>query len=202
VGLLAPLAGVLLFGLAVAVGSLLAPETALAELALFRVEQSWHNSPTPPVTVPGGAGMYQAYIQPYLTKTTMGAYIFPAAKATVEAGNPVGGKFTLPQSFIDYSGTFTITPWTGRSGYTTIKPPVYYAGPGVFRPNNTYTGSTATRVVFPTTGGNPAPNYATGSPVTSTTTFNGRYDFSRVGSINVTLRRHVQNLLPPGGEPL
>ncbi len=33
VGLLAPLAGVLLFGLAVAAGSLLAPETALASAA-------------------------------------------------------------------------------------------------------------------------------------------------------------------------
>jgi hypothetical protein len=57
---------------AVAVGSLLTPATATAELALFRVEQRWHNFPNPPVTTPGGAGMYQGYIQPYTTKTTMG----------------------------------------------------------------------------------------------------------------------------------
>jgi hypothetical protein len=129
--------------------------------------------------------MYQAYIQPYLTKTAMGAdYIYPAPKAIVEAGNPIGGAFTLPQSFITYSGTFTITPKTGWPGYTTVTRSVYYHGPGVFGPNHGATGPT--RVVFPTTMGNPYPNYATGNPVTSTTTFDGRYDFSRAGSINVT----------------
>jgi hypothetical protein len=62
----------------------------------------------------------------------------------------------------------------------------YYNGPGKFGPNN---GSTASnvRVVFPTTGGNRSQyNYGSGNPVTATTTFDGRYDFSRAGSINVT----------------
>jgi hypothetical protein len=50
---------------AVAVVSLLVPEAAPADTALFRVEQRWHNFPNPPVTTPGGAGMYQFFIQPY-----------------------------------------------------------------------------------------------------------------------------------------
>jgi hypothetical protein len=99
VGLLAPLAGVLLLGLAVAAGSLLVAGSALADLQLFRVEQSWHNFPNPPVTTPGGAGMYQWYIQPYTFRHPNGNYCYPAGYATVEPGNPVGGAFTLPQSF-------------------------------------------------------------------------------------------------------
>jgi hypothetical protein len=186
VGLLAPLAGVLLFGLAVGAGSLLAPETALADTALFRVEQSWHNFPNPALTTPGGAGMYQAYIQPFVPLTWMGNYYYPPARAIVEPGNPIGGKFTLPSRFIDYSFVLTaphqiLTTWPG---YWTRVHSVYYNGPGVFGPNHGATGPT--RIVFPTTMGNPIPNYATGNPATSTTTFDGRYDFSRAGSINVT----------------
>ncbi|MBW2693901.1 MAG: PEP-CTERM sorting domain-containing protein [Deltaproteobacteria bacterium] len=187
VGLLSPLASVLLFGLAVGAGSLLAPETALADTALFRVEQSWHNFPNPAVTTPGGAGMYQAYIQPYVTKTMMGTeYLYPPATAIVEPGNPIGGKFTLPQSFITYSQTPYSCSECGRftPGYTTITHSVYYNGPGVFGPNHGATGPT--RVVFPTTGGNSYPNYGLGAPVTPTTTFNGLYDLSRGGSITVT----------------
>jgi hypothetical protein len=72
----------------------------------------------------------------------------------------------------------------------------YYNGPGKFRPNNGATGPT--RIVFPTTMGNPYPtytstyqkwingNYGDGDPVTPTTTFDGRYDLSRGGSITVT----------------
>jgi hypothetical protein len=171
---------------AVAVGSLLAPETALADTALFRVEQRWHNFPNPPVTTPGGAGMDQGYIQPHLTKTAMGAeYLYPPGIAIVEPGNPIGGAFTLPTGFIGLIGTYSITPKTGWPGYTTITYVSYYNGPGKFGPNH---GSTASnvRVIFPTTGGNPIPNYRPGDPLTPTTTFNGRYDFSRAGTINVT----------------
>jgi hypothetical protein len=184
VGLLAPLASVLLFGLAVGAGSLLAPEAALADTALFRVEQRWHNFPNPPVTTPGGAGMDQGYIQPYTTRTAPGEYIYPPATAIVEPGNPIGGKFTLPTGFINVTGTNSITPKTGWPGYTTITYTDYYNGPGVFEPNHGATGPT--RVVFPTTQGNPYPNYGTGNPVTPTTTFDGRYDISRAGTINVT----------------
>jgi hypothetical protein len=185
VGLLAPLASVLLFGLAVGVGSLLAPETALADTALFRVEQSWHNFPNPAVTTPGGAGMYQGYILPYYLDTPAGRYLDPPATAIVEPGNPVGGKFTLPQSFITFSDVGTLTPKTAWPGYTTTYYYIGYNGPGKFQPNF---GSTASnlRLVFPTTGGNPTPNWGLGSPVTPTTTFSGRYDISRGGSINVT----------------
>jgi hypothetical protein len=184
VGLLAPLAGVLLFGLAVGAGSLLAPETALANTALFRVERQFFGAPLPPATTPGGAGRYQAYIQPYTFRDGMGNYYYPPAEAIVEPGNPVGAKFTLPQSFFSYDGTFKITPKTGWPGYTTVTRSAYYNGPGHFGPNKGATGPT--RIVFPTTMGNPYPNFGTGNPVTATTTFDGLYDFDRAGSINVT----------------
>ena len=160
--------------------------SAPAELALFRVEQRWHNAPNPPVTTPGGAGMYQAYIQPYLTQTALGEYIHPPGIAIVEPGNPIGGAFTLPMGFINFSGTYSITPNIGWPGYSTITYVSYYNGPGKFGSNNLYGATAPTRVVFPTTMGNPTPNYGLGNPVTPTTTFDGRYDMSRGGSIHVT----------------
>jgi hypothetical protein len=182
---------------AVAVRSLLAPETALADTALFRVEQRWHNSPNPAVTSPGGAGMYQGYIQPYYVDTTAGNYLDPPATAIVEPGNPIGGAFTLPQSFITYTGSYTGSgPKTRYPGYITQSYWSYYNGPGKFGPNNGATGPT--RIVFPTTMGNPYPTYTStyqkwingndgdGDPVTPTTTFDGQYDMSRGGSITVT----------------
>ncbi len=196
VGLLAPLAGVLWFGLAVAAGSLLAAGSALAEKALFRVEQRWHKFPNPPVTTPGGAGMYQGYIYPYYLDTPAGNYLDPPATAIVEPGNPIGGAFTLPSGFIRFTGTSSCSScWP--QGYTTTTFWSYYNGPGKFGPNH---GSTASnvRVVFPTTMGNPYPTYTStyrkwingndgdGSPITPTTTFDGRYDMSRGGSITVT----------------
>jgi hypothetical protein len=172
-----------LAGFAVAAGSLFISGSALADTALFRIEQKWHNFPGPPVTSPGGAGLYEGYIIPYVTKSQMGGYLYPAATASVAPGNPVGAAFTLPTGFFTYQGTFMITPKTGWPGYTTITYVDYYNGPGKFQPNNT-TGPT--RIVFPTTGGNPVPNYGLGNPQTPTTTFSGRYDGSRAGSINVT----------------
>jgi len=184
VGLLAPLTGVLWFGLAVAAGSVLAPETALADTALFRVEQRWHTFPWPAVT-PGGAGMDQGYIQPNTTRTRKGEYLYAPATAVVAPGNPIGGAFTLPQSFLTFSVVGTLTPKTAWPGFTTTYYYIGYNGPGKFQPNF---GSSASqlRLVFPTTGGNPTPNYGLGSPLTPTTTFGGRYDMSRRGSINVT----------------
>jgi hypothetical protein len=187
-----------LVAFAVGAGSLLAPETALAAKELFRVERSWHNSPNPPVTTPGGAGMYQGYIQPYLTKNKAGTkYLYPPGTAIVEPGNPIGGAFTLPQSFITLIGTYSISccPWWDP-GYTTRTYVSYYNGPGKFGPNHGATGPT--RIVFPTTMGNPYPtyngtamkwtggNHGDGNPVIPTTTFDGRYDLSRGGSISVT----------------
>ena len=187
---------VVFVALAVAAGSLLVAGPAPAELALFRVEQRWHNFPAPPVTTPGGAGMYQGYIQPYLTKTaTGGAYLYPPGTAVVEPGNPIGGAFTLPSGVITFTGTlFISSPY--YPGYTTISYLSYYNGPGKFGPNKGATGPT--RIVFPTTNGNPYPtytstyqrwingNYGDGDPVTPTTTFSGLYDMSRGGSITVT----------------
>jgi len=171
----------LLVAVAVGAGSLLFAGTALAETALFRVERAFHNFPNPAVTSPGNAGHYTAY---YATPSAMGGYVYSAAKATVEPGNPVGGAFTLPQSFFGWSGDNTITPKTGWPGYTTITHSNYFNGPGHFGPNNG--PSAPSRVVFPTTGGNPYPNYGSGNPVTSTTTWGGQYDFDRAGSIQVT----------------
>jgi hypothetical protein len=182
---------------AVAAGSLLAPEPAPADLALFRVERRWYDSPNPPVTTPGGAGMYQGYILPYYVDTPHGNYLDPPATAIVEPGNPIGGTFTLPQSFITFTGTSTTDAKTAWPGYTTTTFWSYYNGPGKFGPNH---GSTASnlRVVFPTTMGNPYPTYTPthrkwingndgyGDPITPTTTFDGRYDLSRGGSITVT----------------
>ena len=139
---------------AVAVGSLLAPESALAEQpesALFRIEQRWHNSPNPAVT-PGGAGMYQGYIYPYYVDAKWGFYFHPPATAMVAPGNPIGGAFTLPQGFLTSYTTCSFCP--DRPGYQTTTFVDYYNGPGKFGPNH---GSTASnvRVVFPTTNGEP-----------------------------------------------
>ena len=177
--------GILVFvACAVAAGSLLVAGSALADTALFRVEQRWHTFPNPPVTT-GGAGMEQGYLQPSTTRTMMGAYRYPPPKAVVEPGNPIGGAFTLPQSFHQFSSVKTYTQMTAWPGYTTTYYYIGYNGPGKFQPNF---GSTASnlRLVFPTTGGNPTPNYGLGSPLTPTTTFDGRYDMSRGGSIHVT----------------
>jgi hypothetical protein len=172
-----------------AAGSLLAAGSALADLQLFRVQQSWHNKPNPPVTSFGGAGKYVAWIQPYITKSYPGGpgkeYLYPPGVATVEPGNNVGDAFSLPTaSFLDLIGTYTITPKTGWEGYTTRSYISYYNGPVKFGP--THGATTPLHLVFPTEDGNAYPNYGLGKPVTPTETFGGRYDFERVGSINVT----------------
>jgi len=171
--------------------------SALADTALFRVEQRWYNSPDPPVTTPGGAGMDQAYIYPYYVDTPAGNYLDPPATAIVEPGNPVGGAFTLPQSFIRSTEPYYTHFKSVRTpGYTTTWFRSYYNGPGKFAPSHGATGPT--RIVFPTTMGNPYPTYTStyrkwingndgnGDPVTPTSTFDGRYDMSRGGSITVT----------------
>jgi hypothetical protein len=118
-------------------------------------------------------------------RTKKGEYLYPPPTAVVAPGNPIGGAFTLPQSFLTFSDVGTLTPRTAWPGYTTTYYYIGYNGPGKFQPNF---GSTASqlRLVFPTTGGNPTPNYGVGLPLTPTTTFSGRYDISRGGSINVT----------------
>jgi hypothetical protein len=161
---------------AVGLSGLWVSQPASADKSLFRVERTFRGAPFPAVTSPGGAGVYQNYLEPY-------TYL-PYPEATVEPGNPIGGAFTLPTGFIDFIGTFTLTAKTAFPGYTSISGLNYYNGPGYFAAG--HGAASPTRVVFPTTGGNPTPNYGTGNPVTPTTTFSGRYDFQRAGSINVT----------------
>ena len=173
-----------LVAFAVAAGSLLVAGSALAETALFRVERKFFGAPFPAITSPGGAGLYEVWIEPYVSTDGKGNYNYPPATANVQAGNPIGAAFTLPTGFIDFIGTYTLTAKTAFPGYTSVSGLNYYNGPGNFQPSNGAVGPT--RVVFPTTMGNPTPNYGTGDPSTSTTTFGGRYDFSRAGSINVT----------------
>jgi hypothetical protein len=171
-------------------GSLLVAGSALADTALFRIENSWHNFPNPARTEPGNAGLYQSYIFPYYYgPTPAGEGIDPAGNAVVTPDNKVGAPFTLPQSFRNATFTNEITPKTGWPGYTTYTLSIYYNGPGKFGPG--FGAKNPTRVVFPTLGTisgavNPYPNYATGNPATPTETFGGRYDFTRAGSINVT----------------
>jgi hypothetical protein len=168
---------------AVAAGSLLVAGSALADVALFRIEQRWHGVPNPAIT-PGGAGMYQGYVVPYILDVKTGGYDYPPETAVnVAPGNPIGGAFTLPKGFVTSYLTDTLTPKTAWPGYTTTYYYHVYNGAGKFKPNN---GPTAPyRMVFPTTGKNPIPNYGLGNPVTPTTTFSGRYDVSRGGSLFV-----------------
>ena len=157
--------------------SLLVPGAALGAKALFRVERTFLGAPFPPVTTPGSAGVYENYIEPYTTA-------YPPAVATIQNNTPtVGSPFTLPRSFIYVYGTFSTSAFPG---YTSIGAVKYVNGRGRFRPKNPYGATMTTRVVFPTTQGNPTPNYGNGAPVTPTTTFNGRFDVSRGGSIFIT----------------
>jgi hypothetical protein len=172
---------ILLIVSAVGVGSLLVAGSALADVALFRIEQRWHGVPNPGVT-PGGAGMYQGYLIPYYLDVKTGGYNSPPETAVnVAPGNPIGGAFSLPEGFVTSYFTDTLTPKTAWPGYTTTYYYHVYNGPGKFGPN---AGPTAPyRMVFPTTGGNPVPNYGLGNAATPTTTFSGRYDISRGGSL-------------------
>ena len=60
-----------LVAFSVAAGGLLVPGSALADIALFRIEQRWHNFPNPAITTPGNAGLAMGWVIPYvyLTKT-------------------------------------------------------------------------------------------------------------------------------------
>jgi hypothetical protein len=139
----------------------------------------------------GGAGAYIGYLFPYyltsMTKGVLEAYNLPPATALVAPFNPKGGAFTLPQSFFTSKYTDVLYPSTNWPGYTTFYQYQVYNGPGKFQPNNGYTAPK--RMFFPTTLGNAegldGSNLGTGNPLTPTTTFDGEFDESRVGSIFV-----------------
>src|SRR5262245_52231670 len=195
--------------LAAGITSLLVSEPAAAEKRLFRVQRSFFGAPFPPVrertqtamgkwipiksmgvTIPlyGGAGRYENYLEP----GTFNMVGVPST-AIVATGNPKGGKFTLPRSFIKFAGTTKAYSSTAFTGYTSFSYVSYVNGRARFRPNNPFGATMTARVVFPTTGANPAPKQGSGSPATTpggptmaTPTFGGRYDFSRAGSLNIT----------------
>jgi len=163
---------------AVLAAHLLFPQPAQASKALFRVQRGFFGV-FAPVTVdfePATQGPNKA---PPAT-----AYVFNAAK-----------QFVLPKAFISYMSIYYCPPGQCFPGY-----PVsggyysYFNGQGRFAaaPSMGAPGPSATSTaVFPTTMGNNlpwggVPNYGSGAPVTPTTTFSGRYDFQRAGSIRIT----------------
>jgi hypothetical protein len=135
---------------------------------LFQVLRSWHGSGSPRTST---------HYHPHSTF------------ACATRGNtwPVR-KFSVPQSVIkSTNGYYACLPGVCNNGYPESKQWYsYWNLKGSFRPNNPYGASATTTVRFNTTMGNTGPPFGTGSPVTPTTTFSGRYDFSRAGSIVVT----------------
>ncbi len=111
---------------------------------------------------------------------------FPTATGYV--GTTSLPRFTVPQSVIkDTTGYEKCFPGICRAGYPQSKAWYsYWNLRGSFRPNNPYGATMTTTVRFNTTMGNTGPPLGTGDPVTPTTTFDGRYDFRRAGSIMIT----------------
>jgi hypothetical protein len=172
---------------------LLDAKPASADQVLFRVQRSILQYPFPAVT-PGGAGRSVYPITPYTpptrSVTSMGktggpgtGTPMPAATAEVLASNPIGAKFTLPRSFLDYQGTFTLYPSTAFTGYLSQSILDYVNGQARFRPNNPYGATTPTTVTF-------HQNYplisttAMGKKV-YTTTHGGDFGFSRNGYLKI-----------------
>ncbi len=117
---------------------------------------------------------------------------FPTASGYV--GTSLLPKFTVPQSVIKDTTGFAecIRGFPGNPGNCLLGYPEskawysYWNLRGSFRPNNPYGATMTTTVRFPTTMGNTGPPFGTGDPVTPTTTFDGRYDSRRAGSIMIT----------------
>jgi hypothetical protein len=175
---------------------LLAAEHALAAKALFRVQRTFLGAPFPPVTTPGGAGRTEIYVEPYkpYSRTlsskggTMGpgtGTSLPPGYATVSPGNPIGAKFTLPRSFIDYQGTITLFPSTAFTGYLSRSVLDYVNGQARFGPNNPYGATTPTTVTFHNQGRYPLISTTTMGRKVYTTTHGGLFGFSRNGYLKI-----------------
>lgn len=174
---------------AVAAGALVVPDPAEAALALFRTQRkTWTVLPTTHPT-------YTVYT---VDPPSMGTRKRPSAVATIGTTTPVG-KITLPSKFASWFGTYFCSPkacWEGYpiSGGTYS----YWNAPGHFRQNNPYGATMHTTIWFPTLSPSASTMYTQtgmqgqwlanglGDPVTPTTTWGGRYDFSRGGTIQVT----------------
>jgi uncharacterized protein (TIGR03382 family) len=112
---------------------------------------------------------------------------FPTANGYVGTTSPP--RFTVPQSILkDTTGYNACQLGVNcRPAYPVSKAWYsYWNLRGSFRPNNPYAPTVPMTVRFPTTMGNTGSPIGTGEPATPTTTFGGRYDFSRHGSIMIT----------------
>jgi hypothetical protein len=190
--------------------TLLTPQSASGETALFRVLWSWYWK--------GGTwGGTPAYIRP----PTMGTAKRPPAAgyvgSTTVAGQPAQ-RFTIPKARLsDFTPiTWYCKPGTCYKGYP-ISGGVYSVQnqQGRFGPNNPYAATMATTIRFPTTMSSTLPASGAGAPRTPTTTFpyfrwnnyttagpgtqptpsatyraRGNYDFNRAGSIRIVPGRH------------
>ncbi len=213
-----------LVALAAGAASLLDAGPAAAEKRLFRVQRRGFGAPFPRAVALTPTPTQSGTMTMMLTPTTMnkanqvvkyggaGRYEYPiephyglASTAIVAAGNPPGGKFTLPKAFIDLQDTFKLYSNTAFKGYTSFSYVTYINGRGRFKANNPYAATTTismptAHVVFPTTLGNPLKNKGTGYPdldgnglndTPGTTTFDfdadgfGDFDFLRAGSIDI-----------------
>jgi hypothetical protein len=165
---------------------LLGAEPASADKALFRAQRIFLGAPFPAVT-PGGAGRVINPVEPYtpyasgITRDGMAVgpgtgTPVPPGSATVSPANPIGAKFTLPRSFIDYQATFTLYPSTAFTGYLSQSILTYVNGQARFRPNNPFGATKATTVNF-------TDNYA--STPSGTTPHSGQFAFSRNGYLKI-----------------
>jgi hypothetical protein len=165
--------------------ALLVADSAIAAGALFRVRRIYWTSNVdswtsgfliPPSGKSAGMSPYQPPASAYVGKT---------------AKNP---RFTAPKSFIKNTtyyfacgpGTFQCYPGYPESkGWYS-----YWNAKGSFRPQNPNAPQSTTTLRFRTTMSNPnpttnSPHTAMYNPVTPTTTWGGRYDASRGGSIMI-----------------
>jgi len=174
---------------AVAAGQLWIPDSAQAAQALFRTQRkTWTVLPTSHPT-------YTVYT---VDPPSMGTRNRKSATAQIGTTTPVG-KITLPSKFASFFGTYFCSPkacWEGYpiSGGTYS----YWNDVGHFRQNNPYGATMHTTIWFPTQSPSASTMYTQtgmqgqwlanglGDPVTETTTWGGRYDFSRGGTIQIT----------------
>jgi hypothetical protein len=165
--------------------ALLVADSASAAGALFRAKRTWWfsnlDSWTSGFLIPPSGK--SAGMAPYEPPST--AYVGKTAK------NP---RFTAPKSFIKNTtyyfacgpGTFQCYPGYPESkGWYS-----YWNAKGSFRPQNPNAPQSTTTLRFRTTMSNPnpttnSPHTAMYNPVTPTTTWGGRYDASRGGSIMI-----------------
>jgi hypothetical protein len=153
--------------------------------ALFRAKRTWWlgivNSWTSGFVIPPSGN--SAGMAPYEPPSS--AYVGETA------GNP---RFTAPKSFIKNTTVYYrcgAPTWMGycysgssRAWYS------YWNAKGSFRPQNPHAPTDTTTIRFRTTMSNPrrtthSPHTAMYAPVTPTTTWGGRYDHSRGGSIMI-----------------